>query len=115
MNRSFLIPALCALLIISVAGCASARRGEPIAGPLESGSPHILNGQQAFMEHCQQCHPGGESGLGPALNDKPLPVFLMKYQVRKGIGAMPAFDKTTITGAELDDLMAYVKILRNHG
>jgi mono/diheme cytochrome c family protein len=67
------------------------------------------------MLHCQKCHPGGEAGLGPALNDKPLPVFLMRFQVRKGLGAMPAFPESRISGDELDDLLKYVVAFRRHG
>lgn len=103
------------LLLITAAGCSSARRGEPITGPLQYPSPGVANGEKAFQRHCSQCHPGGEAGLGPAINNKPLPAFLMKYQVRRGLGAMPSFDKQVLTGAELDDIIAYIKTLRNRG
>jgi mono/diheme cytochrome c family protein len=43
-----------------------------------------------LMRHCHQCHPrGGDGGLRPALNNKPVPGFLVKCQVRLGLGAMP--------------------------
>src|SRR5688572_581576 len=45
------------------------------------------------MQHCHQCHPFGQGGLGPALNDKPAPRFLVKTQVRLGFGTMPGFSK----------------------
>jgi mono/diheme cytochrome c family protein len=61
-----------------------------------------------FQQHCHQCHPGGEGGLGPALNDKPAPAFLIKTQVRLGLGTMPGFDKAQISPEELDDLAAYM-------
>jgi mono/diheme cytochrome c family protein len=72
----------------------------------------IKKGQLVFFQNCNQCHPHGEAGLGPALNNKPAPVFLMKTQVRLGLGAMPGFSKEQITPEELDDLMAYVIRLR---
>ena len=95
-------------------GCGSARRGEPIAGPLDIGSPQVARGQEVFMAHCHQCHPGGEAGVGPALNNKPAPAFLMKYQVRHGLGAMPRFSTEHIDDAELDALIAYLLTLRHH-
>jgi mono/diheme cytochrome c family protein len=67
------------------------------------------------MANCHQCHPGGEAGLGPAINDKPLPGFLIRLQVRNGLGAMPAFSAQEISPDDLDDLIAHLKALRQHG
>ncbi len=92
----------------------SARRSEPIVGPL-SLSPEIVEGRKIFMDHCHQCHPSGEAGLGPALNNKPLPAFAIRTQVRYGFGAMPAFGEDEISETELDALLAYLKALRRHG
>ena len=83
------------------AGC-SARRGEPFLGALRISEPGIARGQQVFYRDCHQCHPGGEAGLGPAINNKPLPGFLIKFQVRNGLGAMPAFSQNEISPEELD-------------
>jgi mono/diheme cytochrome c family protein len=91
--------------------CHSVRRGEPIVGPMQL-NPKEGRGRIVFTQRCQQCHPNGEAGLGPALNNKPAPVFLMKTQVRLGLGAMPRFGEHTISKSELDDLMAYVIALR---
>jgi mono/diheme cytochrome c family protein len=92
-------------------GCHSVRRGEPIVGPMQLDDKQRA-GQIVFQQRCHQCHPYGEAGLGPALNDKPAPVFLMKTQVRAGLGTMPRFDKHIIPDADLDNLMAYVMALR---
>jgi mono/diheme cytochrome c family protein len=91
--------------------CHSVRRGEPIVGPMQLNSKQE-RGRVVFQQRCNQCHPNGEAGLGPALNNKPAPVFLMKTQVRLGLGAMPRFGEHTISKSELDDLMAYVIALR---
>jgi mono/diheme cytochrome c family protein len=98
---------------VILAGC-SARRGEPLYGPLPITSAAVKNGQQVFMRECHQCHPGGEAGLGPAINDKPLPGFLMRFQIRNGFGAMPAFSRDDISPEELDDLVSYLRELRHH-
>ena len=107
--RSILLLTLALLFFV---GCRGVRRGEPITGPLDFSTPKIQRGQIVFAQHCHQCHPGGEGGLGPGLNDKPAPVWLMKTQVRLGLGVMPAFDDETIPAEELDALMAYVIALR---
>ncbi|HKP56749.1 MAG TPA: cytochrome c [Polyangiales bacterium] len=46
--------------------------------------------------------------MGPALNDKPVPVAAVKLQVRQGLGAMPAFSESEITGDELSALVAFL-------
>ena len=50
--------------------------------------------------------------MGPGLNDKPAPGWLMKTQVRTGLGAMPSFPKEVISSEELDDLVAYLMAVR---
>jgi hypothetical protein len=92
-------------------GCHSVRRGEPIVGAMKL-TPEEERGRIVFQQRCHQCHPGGEAGLGPALNNKRAPVFLMKTQVRAGLGAMPRFDEHIIPRNDLDDLMDYVIALR---
>jgi mono/diheme cytochrome c family protein len=63
---------------------------------------------EVFAEHCQQCHPNGAAGLGPSLNDKPIPGFLIKLQVRSGLGEMPAFGPDRIGDLDLDALTDFV-------
>lgn len=82
---------------------------------ITSASADVTRGQRVFMENCHQCHPGGEGGLGPAINNKPLPGFMIKLQVRAGVGAMPAFSADAIAPDELDTLIAYLRALRAFG
>src|SRR2546423_15010109 len=91
-TKTLLVALLCGVGS-SQMGCRSIRRGEPIVGPLVSSSPDVHRGQTVFQENCYKCHPGGEGGLGPSLNDKLLPPRLMELQVRWGLGAMPSFHK----------------------
>jgi mono/diheme cytochrome c family protein len=99
-------------VILATATCGSARRGEPLVGPIAMRTPAEARGEQLFMANCSSCHPKGETGLGPAINDKPLPAFLIKTQVRVGFGAMPAFSHAEIGPHELDDIVAYLKAIR---
>ncbi len=92
--------------------CGSPRRSAILySGERELTDETLIHGRQIFAEHCQQCHPNGSEGLGPALNNKPLPGFLLRLQIRNGLGAMPAFSEKIISDEELDALVAYVDYL----
>jgi mono/diheme cytochrome c family protein len=108
------LPAALAAALLELSAC-SARRGEPLRGPLVISDPRVAHGQAVFMAKCNKCHPGGDAGLGPALNNKPLPGFLVRYQARHGMGAMPAFDADELPDKELDDVSAYLEALRGNG
>ena len=74
-------------------------------------SEHALQGRKIFMSYCNSCHPGGTSGLGPSLINKPLPGFAIRFQVRNGLGVMPAFSKEVLSEKEVDRIIAYIKEL----
>ncbi len=97
-----------------LSGC-SGRRSEPLRGALDISDPKVLNGQTVFMKRCDKCHPGGDAGLGPSLNNKPLPGFMLAFQARHGLGAMPSFADDALPKADLDDVVAYLKALRRNG
>jgi mono/diheme cytochrome c family protein len=109
--RAAIVAAACILVV----ACGTARRSEPIAGPLPVSDPQVAQGRIVFMRHCNQCHNEGEASLGPALNNVPAPPFLVRIQIRNGLGAMPAFPPEKISDAEMDALLAYVLALRAHG
>jgi mono/diheme cytochrome c family protein len=96
-------------------GCGSARRSEPLVGSPPLQTAEERRGQALFFEFCHQCHPHGESGLGPAINSNPAPLFAFRQQVRRGLGAMPAFSDEIISDGDLDALLAYADALREHG
>ena len=95
--------------MIATAGCGTARRTEPIAPALLLSDPKLQRGQQAFYAHCHYCHPHGAAGLGPAIVNKPLPGFVITFQVRHGLGAMPSFHADRISTDELETVVAYIK------
>lgn len=75
----------------------------------------VALGRQVFDRNCSQCHPGGASGLAPAINNKPLPQWTIKLQVRHGLGAMPAFSDREISDEQLDAVAEYLVWLRRQG
>ena len=100
------------VLLLVAAACGSTRRSEPISGPMQLDSADLRRGETVFMQKCDACHIHGEGGLGPSLNEKPLPVFAMRLQVRQGLGAMPAFSEEEIPDRDLDACLDYVRALR---
>ena len=114
MNASALVrrAALLAVLATLCVGCGSARRSEPIKGSIAINDPRVARGRDVWMAKCNRCHPGGEAGLGPATNDKPLPEFLIATQIRTGLGAMPAFTEQEMSDADVAAVIAYMKATR---
>ena len=99
-------------LLTLLYGCAPAYRGAPILGPLESSNPQVAHGERVFAANCNQCHPTGGRGLGPGITNKPLPDWVVRFQVRNGLGEMPAFSEEEISSEELDAVVAYLNTLR---
>ena len=99
------------------AACTTARRGEPLGASLSGASESVHQGRLVFMQHCQKCHPGGEAGEGPSLNNVPLPGTALRLRVRSrafflGVGRMPSFKKEEISPEQLDNLVSYLKAVR---
>lgn len=103
------VPLLALALLVA---CAPAYRGAPILGPLDTSDPLVARGERAFAEYCHSCHPSAGTGLGPGIADKPLPGWLVRFQVRNGLGQMPAFPPDVIDSEELDGIIAYIAALR---
>jgi mono/diheme cytochrome c family protein len=111
MRASLPIPlALAAILAATLVACGTARRQDPLIQA--QASPQLATGQQVFMRACHQCHPRGEAGLGPALNNKYVPAFLIRTQIRMGLGAMPAFPESALSAEELDAVVRYIQFMQ---
>lgn len=108
---SALVRTAVVLVLAAVAACGPARRGVPFGPPLQL-TEQERQGEQLFMAQCHHCHPGGAAGLGPAINNKPLPGAAMHLQIRKGVGTMPAFPETMLSNAQVDAIVAYLNKLQ---
>lgn len=111
MRATGCLLALTTLAALASNGCGPARRGVPFGPPLLL-TERQKQGQVLFMRECNGCHPGGAGGLGPAIANKPLPGFAMRTQIRKGIGAMPAFTEQMLGDAEVDAIVDYLNALQ---
>lgn len=102
-----------ATLLVTLGLVASACGSPQRAAPLLSGAmPGPMESRLLFENNCHTCHPHGAAGLGPPLNNKPLPEFAIRAQVRKGLGAMPAFSQEMISDGDLEKIAKYVQALR---
>ncbi len=70
MKKIVLLLAVCiASLLIILSACAG-RKAEPLTQQtFVPANEAIANGERAFMNHCDKCHPG-EGGLGPSPGTK---------------------------------------------
>lgn len=110
-STPFIAAGVC-LWILSA--CYPVRRAEPLVGPMTTASMSIKRGEQLYNANCFRCHPGGEGGLAPSLNDKPLPRVAMRFQIRHGLGAMPAFSEQQLSDQHVEDILDYIIALRRH-
>lgn len=110
LKSTFILPTVIFFIATATINC-STRRSLPLKGPLTL-TAHEKSGEKVFMEHCQRCHPHGEAGLGPAIN--PAPAFGKRFQIRHGMGVMPAFDEEHISDKELDQVVSYLKALKKN-
>lgn len=104
--------AVAALVLLALEACAPVYQGEAILGPLDTSDPQVAQGERVFAAQCASCHPDGSKGLGLGIINKPLPGWLIAFQVRNGVGAMPAFPPEEIGDEELEAVVAYLHALR---
>ncbi len=90
----------------------SAPKTVPLAEVVEMPSQELQQGRKLFNEYCASCHPGGMGGVGLAIINKPLPKALIKFQIRNGIGVMPAFEEKVLSDNEVESIATYVVYLR---
>ena len=109
MGRQRIISLTAFVMMMSLYSCA-VRRSEPMTGKVvNTSNNHVKNGQVLYHAYCQKCHPAGEAGLGPSVTSKP--GFAKKFQIKHGMGVMPAFKKDQLSRQDVKDIAAYLKAL----
>jgi mono/diheme cytochrome c family protein len=105
------------IVCVMLAACGAQQRGEPQGPPVAAATADEPHGRELFQKLCYKCHPGGAAGLGPALNNKPLPELAVRTQIRKGVGAMPSFGDELLGDADVAAIARFVHELRSapHG
>jgi mono/diheme cytochrome c family protein len=91
------------------AAAPAASSGQPSAKAASASD--LARGRALFSEKgCTGCH--GENaggGVGPALSAIPLSLDALTEVVRRGAGAMPSFDRSTVSEAELKQIYQWLE------
>jgi mono/diheme cytochrome c family protein len=98
----------------------SLQPGGPAAAPTASKgqsqativtAADLARGKELFtQEGCAGCHGGNAGGgVGPMLSGTALPLDAVQRKVRRGSGAMPAFDTGTISDAEIKRIYQWLE------
>ncbi|MDO8671821.1 MAG: cytochrome c [Dehalococcoidia bacterium] len=90
--------------------------GPSVAGASSGESPQMAAGRAGFEKSCSVCHPGGNKGIGPALN---APDFKTRYPqdaevakvIRNGRNVMPAWSTSQVSDDELQAVIAFIRSL----
>jgi mono/diheme cytochrome c family protein len=111
--KTTIYTAIALISLIIYSSCSSRRIDKDMTS---SSNTRIEEGRLVFKYQCQKCHPNGESGVGPPLNNIKLPGFLIRARVRSRAfllwtGRMPAFNKHEISKKEMNALIAYIKYM----
>ena len=101
------------VIAVVLAGCGAEQRGEPEAPEVIPATREETRGRHLFQKYCYQCHPGGSQGVGPALNDKPLPAAAIRTQIRAGVGSMPSFGDDWLSDDQVAEIADYVTTLHH--
>ncbi|WP_083961704.1 c-type cytochrome [Salinimicrobium terrae] len=103
---------LCILFLgVRMSSC-SAPKTAPLAQVVEMPTESLQQGRVLFNEYCASCHPGGMAGVGLAIINKPLPEDVIEFQIRNGIGVMPAFNDKMLSDEEVENIAEYLVYLR---
>jgi mono/diheme cytochrome c family protein len=108
------------ILLLALAYClvliqCASRKSEPVKQEtFRATNERVAKGEQVYMQQCQKCHPGGEAGLGPAINSNPAPQFVKRFQIRHGLGVMPSFTKEEISKDDLRNISKYLKAWKKY-
>ena len=109
MNPMRLLLTVASMILVA---CATPRHSEPRTGVFRPANEQQARGEIVFSNYCSKCHDGGHSGLAPGI--LPVPDALIRFQIRHGLGVMPAFPEDRLSDAQLDDLLAYLDAIRAH-
>ncbi len=111
LSIPFTLLVLCAVFLIAACSAPSLR---PAAEVVSMPTEELAQGRELFHNRCATCHPGGMAAVGPAIINKPLPKFLIRYQIRHGLGTMPAFDDI-LSDEQVEHIAEYLSYLKKGG
>jgi mono/diheme cytochrome c family protein len=105
------------MAVMVLAGCggapesnaAESSTGAELAqyeGPITSTD--VEHGKEMFDALCGDCHPGGESDVGPSLIADPHTPPQIRKQIREGSGKMKPFSEKRLGPDDMEAVLAYL-------
>ena len=105
----------CGLVLCACGGGGAA---EPSGGETTGGgeaqyegpmaSTDAVRGKELFDTNCGDCHPGGESDVGPSLIETPHTPARLRKQIREGSGKMKPFSEKRLPNEDMEAVLAYL-------
>ena len=99
------------LAVVATLACGTAAFAETPTEVLDA-RPAFASGQEAWEKTCARCHttPGGtqDQSVGPDLSLNAYNEMAIRFFVRNGFNAMPAFPASALDDATLADLATYI-------
>jgi mono/diheme cytochrome c family protein len=75
-------------------------------GPI--ASTEVARGKELFTTNCDDCHPGGESDVGPSLIANPHTPAQIRKQIREGSGRMKPFPEKRVSKDDVEAILAFL-------
>lgn len=91
-----------------LAACTQAQKQE--SQQEGSWDSRWASGKELYEKVCGRCH-SPEVGVGTAIQGRELPASYVKFIVRNGFNAMPAFPASYIDDQSLDEVAKYISSL----
>lgn len=82
----------------------------PVQAQAAEQAPQWRNGKEVYDKVCGQCHKPSV-GVGTGLEGRELPVDYLKFIVRNGLNAMPAFPESHVDDLSLAEVSKYLASL----
>ena len=97
-------------IVLTVAALIVGMSG--VVAVAEDSDPAVQRGLETYMRvGCYQCHgtDGQGNEAGPALTPDTLPAVAIAAFIRTRPGRMPVYPKESVSDAEIDDIVAFLK------
>jgi cytochrome c5 len=103
----------CGLVLYGCGGTSQPSAGKTAGGEATQyegpiASTDSAHGKELFGTFCDDCHPNGESDVGPSLIETPHTPARIRQQIREGSGKMPPFTEKKLSNDDVEALLAYL-------
>lgn len=98
--------------LMACGGGSSSQQTTPAAAADDSpiaATADAAKGAEVFATYCNGCHPGGQSGNGPALKGHHESLGGARNVIRNGKSTMPAFGAELISDDDVENVLAYLQ------